>query len=350
MKPTFAHYATTLFFLLFVYVAADAQSTDPNFPTNVTANEINGTIKARDIGDPRSTSFYYALGGGQGDLFINVVSRNFAGDIDIFAADGLRPLTKMVVFADGNANETGRLIYLRKEEKLILRIQGRTPNDDPATFKIKFGGSFIALTGNDEGDTPKIAQAGEVNETGVRVNSVGTIVEVVPKPTPVKKPVETVAKVRATPAPKEEKTRPEPPTVSVTENIPAAPNRTEPGKANQPKPTKLSPAKKSAAEPATVFGGRKPKSTADRPKASAASPKTQPNKPAPKAPPAREVTIPDPLASIRLVVLLKDGNSIERPMSEVLKFSVDKGVLTVIAKDGSTVHYPILDVAKVTIE
>ena len=37
-----------------------------------------------------------------------------------------------------------------------------------------------------------------------------------------------------------------------------------------------------------------------------------------------------------------------RPMSEVLKFSVDKGVLTVITRDG-TVTYPILDVAKVTI-
>ena len=36
-------------------------------------------------------------------------------------------------------------------------------------------------------------------------------------------------------------------------------------------------------------------------------------------------------------------------MSEVSKFSVDKGVLTVIAKDGS-IGYSMLDVAKVTIE
>jgi hypothetical protein len=59
---------------------------------------------------------------------------------------------------------------------------------------------------------------------------------------------------------------------------------------------------------------------------------------------------PDPLASIRLVVLLKNGETIEKPMSEVQKFSVDKGILTVIAKDGSTARYSILDVAKVTIE
>lgn len=59
---------------------------------------------------------------------------------------------------------------------------------------------------------------------------------------------------------------------------------------------------------------------------------------------------PDPLASINLVVQFKDGNLIERPMSEVLKFSVDKGVLTVALKDGSTKRYKIVDVEKVTIQ
>jgi hypothetical protein len=58
----------------------------------------------------------------------------------------------------------------------------------------------------------------------------------------------------------------------------------------------------------------------------------------------------DPLAKIHLVVLFKDGTSIERPMNEVLKFSVDKGVLTVLTTDGETVRYSILEVAKVSIE
>ena len=60
--------------------------------------------------------------------------------------------------------------------------------------------------------------------------------------------------------------------------------------------------------------------------------------------------VPDPLASIRLVIAFKDGNSLEKSMSEVFKFSVDKGVLTVILKDGSVSRYPIIDVARVTIE
>ena len=68
------------------------------------------------------------------------------GQIDIFTADGLRPLTKIVIFADAASNETGRIVYLRRPERLLLRIQGRTPNDDAAAYRIKFAGSFVAAT------------------------------------------------------------------------------------------------------------------------------------------------------------------------------------------------------------
>ena len=59
---------------------------------------------------------------------------------------------------------------------------------------------------------------------------------------------------------------------------------------------------------------------------------------------------PNPLENIHLIILFKDGTKIERPMSDVLKVSVDKGILTVISKDGSVGRYSILDVAKMTIE
>jgi len=94
-------------------------------------------------------------------------------------------MTKMVVFADSSESETGRLIYLRKPEKLILRIEGRTPNDDPATFRIKLGGSFIASTERAADEGPSLARQ-DPNEPGVKVNSVGTIVAVIPKPAPPK--------------------------------------------------------------------------------------------------------------------------------------------------------------------
>ena len=125
-----------LFFLGCGIVAVQAQSTSQNFPTPVTSNEISGTIRARDLGDARLTGYFYVFNGSQGDIFINVVTKNFNGDIDVFTADNLRPLTKIVVYADTADNETGRVIYLRQPEKLILRVEGRTPDDNPATFRI----------------------------------------------------------------------------------------------------------------------------------------------------------------------------------------------------------------------
>ena len=102
-----------LFFALLFPFAAAAQSTDPNFPTAVTTNEIDGTIKARDIGDSRLTSYFYAFDGGQGDVFINVVTRNFTGDIDVFTAEACVRINKNGDLRRWQAlNETGRLVYL----------------------------------------------------------------------------------------------------------------------------------------------------------------------------------------------------------------------------------------------
>ncbi len=56
------------------------------------------------------------------------------------------------------------------------------------------------------------------------------------------------------------------------------------------------------------------------------------------------------MENIRLIILFKDGTKIERPMSEILKVGVDKGVLSVITKDGTIGRYSILDVEKMTIE
>ena len=70
-----------------------AQSTDQNFPTPITKNEITGSIRARDIGDARVTSFFYIFEGSQGDIFINVVAKNFSGDIDVFTERCIKGIT-----------------------------------------------------------------------------------------------------------------------------------------------------------------------------------------------------------------------------------------------------------------
>jgi aminoglycoside 6'-N-acetyltransferase I len=77
--------------LAFLTSAISAQSTNQSYPTAITSNEITGRIAARDIGDARLTSYFYVFGGGQGDVFINVQTSNFNGDVDVFTQGNLKP-------------------------------------------------------------------------------------------------------------------------------------------------------------------------------------------------------------------------------------------------------------------
>ncbi|MBK8149226.1 MAG: hypothetical protein IPK58_13725 [Acidobacteria bacterium] len=312
------------------------QSGNQSFPTPLRANEVSGSIPARDIGDARLTTHFYAFNGNQGDIFINVVTKNFDGDIDVFTADTLKPLTKIVVYSDASDNETGRVIYLRQSQKLILRVEGRTPNDEPATYRLKFAGSFapsndIALT-----DDPKDPEVKSKSDSDVTVNSVGTIVAVRPKPTP--KPVER----------KIEKPSKKADDQSAKTDV--RPQETETKSPAEAKTEKLPDAEPSS-KPEVVVTDKLPKEASPKTTATV-KPKTPRTKtPAKVVPKAVETPKePNPLESIRLIVLFKDGARIERPMSDVVKVSVDKGILTIIHKDGSIGRYSILDVAKMTIE
>lgn len=300
-------------------VVASAQSSDQNYPTPILSNEIAGTIRARDIGDARLTTYYFMFGGYQGDIFINVVTKNFTGDIDIFNADGLRPLTKMVIYAAADPIETGRLVYLRKSEKLLLRIQGRTPNDDAANFRIRFGGSFVASTEREADAAPTVESGAD--ESGLRVNSVGTRLPPIPKPSPEKKIVrESVIAAVPTPEPEPEKI-------------------TEPEKKPEP-----------VVEPKAVIPDPPPVTTAPTRRTTRGRRTANPPVRATRTPPPPVEKKPDPLASIRLIIQLKTGETIERPMSAIRSFSVINAVLVVVAKDGKTNRYSILDVAKLTVE
>ncbi len=320
-----------------------AQSSDVNFPTPLSSNKLSGTIKARDIGDNRLTTHYFVFNGTQGDLFVNVVAKNLDADIDVFAADGLLPLTKMVVASDAQANETGRLIYLRKPEKLILRVQGRSPNDLPATYQISFGGGFAAITGQDAPDAPVVESAvsGEV-----AVNSVGTILPNQPKKeaarTEPQKPAETVSEARR---PSAEVSKPvetvKPEAPKEAEEKPAEATRARERRTKRrPKVVvteTIEPKAEAAAKPSKKKAEKRPRRTAKKEK-----------KP---EPPKTETTPPvDPLANVKLVILFKSGEKVEIGMPDLMKFTVDRGQLLVIRKTGSIDRYSMLDVAKVTIE
>lgn len=364
-----------VFAIIILAISIAAQSTDQNYPTPVRSGEITGTIKARDIGDARLTSYFYQFDGGQGDLFINIVTRNFTGDIDVFTLTGLRPLTKIVVYADFAESETGRVIYLRQPEKMILRVQGRTPGDDPATFRIKFAGSFVASSMAEPPEGPALPTVTAKNESGVRVNSVGTIVEVIPKPTPTPKAAEIAAGIvdersdvpESERIPEAEVAKSEPVAKSTPEEEPGEVPAEDPAKRVEVVVTENIPEKTEVSTPPparrSTRGRRRPppKETSTTPSADGANPSAENPTAPPRSTPVRDrrgraaakppaTQPPDPLANVNLVILFKDGRKVERPMSEVLRFTIDKGSLTVIAKDGSIGRYSIFDVAKVTIE
>lgn len=376
LEKTFINSIITSFVILFTLsLNVFSQSNNQLFPTPVTTSEISGKIKARDIGDSRLTTYYYAFNGEQGDVFINVVTNNLSGDIDIFSNDGAKTLTKIVVYADSAATETGRVVYLRKTEKLLLRIEGRTPNDDDATFRIKFAGSFRAITDGKTVEEPKLPEIKQDTSSGIRVNSVGTIIEVIPKPTPQPKevPVAVAEKtdkkevvkeisieteeeetVVAETSPTNEKTAEKVTEIAVntnktdenkTEETPKKEKnpvpKTNPKTVKEKKPVKTGEVKKE--ETAKISEKEAGKSEEKTVAKTAKTPKPKKSKP--------EKTVePDPLVNVRLVVVFKDGTKIERPMNEVLKFGVDKGILTIITKDGTIGRYSILDVAKMTVE
>lgn len=311
---------TSLFTINFLIApsSAFAQSSDQNFPTHVTTNEISGVIKPRSLGDGRLTTYFYLFEGSQGDIFINVATTNFSGDIDVYAVESMKPLTKMVMFAEAGGSETGRLIYLRQSARLLLRIEGRTPNDDPATYRVKFAGSFVALA----------PETYEPPPTVTKRESVASRKSGEPGEPKTEDPKAEDQRARAedptseNPKPKSE----DPTSGTVYENKSAKVTV---------KPTKA-PATKNRTPPARTT---KPKS--ETPKGKAQKTKTESPKP-----PAE----PEPLANVDLVIIFRDGTALTKPMNEVLRFSFDNGRLTVVEKSGKVTRYQMADIVKVTIE
>jgi hypothetical protein len=312
--------------IAFFAISSAGQSSDQNFPSPVTESQIASTIRARDMGDARLTTHYWVFDGAQGDLFINVVTQNFSGEINVYQASDLKPLTQMVMYADTGVSETGRVIYMRRPGRLMLRVQGRTPNDDPATYSIKFAGSFVALASQKQEGPPTV---GSTEETGIKVNSVGTIIAAPPKTLPV-----------ATPSPERQSE------VNTAVTMPPTPREDE--ATTEPK-SGQTPAKENDANVHTVFGNKSAKVTVTNapPSAPARPPATRTT---PGRPSGRAVTTTDPMAGYRLVIVFKDGSRAERDMSAVVRFAYDRGFLSIVGKDGSVDKYPATVVASVTVQ
>lgn len=324
--------------LLLAFMAghAAAQSTDIAWPTPVRTNEVTGSIRARDIGDPRVTDHFYAFGAAPGDVLITVDSQNLNGDIDVFTLSGLRPVLKFTVYA-GSTSLITKSIYLRQPEELLLRVEGRTPNDDEAVYRLRFGGSFQSITSGPLVEHEDALQTA-TNETrgdtkGKRVTSAGARIyeppaEVAAAPTP-----EPTPEVAETPEPKSE---PKPVARSSRPRRPA-PRRTRPA---------TTPKSESTAKVET-----EEKATSETAETETPTPAPRPAR---RGRPARAAAKPAPVqepeeSGPRLVIETNDGTLVDRYMSSVRRVTIENGQVVVIGKDGRIQRIPLANVVRMTV-
>jgi len=341
--------------LSWLSIGAMAQSVDITTPSPVTSSEVTGQIDPRDLGDARLTDHFFAFTGVPGDLLITIEGRNLNGDVDVFNASGLRPLLKFSLYAETFA-PVSKSIYLRKREDLIIRVEARTPNDDPGTYRLRFGGAFEPITSGPIFEAAEAARARtELTETvltpgkGRRVTSAGARIEeppeqvaaaptLEPDPTPVETPEPTpVETATTTPA---EVTKPAPGRTPRGRRVPGRRTR------NRPPATVEQPA-----TPDTAATEAKP--TTDAEVTTEAEPK-----PAPRSrrggtrrrgtdPPAAQEPVEE--SGPRLVIETNDGTLINRYMSTVRRVTVENGRVLVVGKDGKIERIPLANVVRMVI-
>ena len=325
-------------FLIGSVATAPAQSADQNLPTPVSTNEIKATIAALDVGDPRLTRHFYAFEAAPGDLLVTVNSRNLNGDVDIFTAITFRPLTKVTIYEGISAPEVSKSLYFRSREILILRVEARTPNDDPGTYQITFGGSFQPFTGGipvaentpaetepDKKDARTLQRLSSVGATIPRPP--GEVVESKPPETPVEKPAEEKPPeekpVTSTP-PTRRRTASTPPRRTTSRRTPPQTARTTPPKTETPKTE--------TEQPKT----EEPKSATEEAKSE--------EKPATAKPSLREGT------GARLIIEQTDGTRIDRPMSAIRRVIVETNAIVIILRTGRIERIAMSSVARMAIE
>jgi hypothetical protein len=328
---------------------ANAQSTDIAAPSAVRMNDVFGTIEARDIGDARLTDHYYAFTGTPGDLLITLQSNNLNGDVDVFTAGGLRPLMKFSVYA-GSSSPATKSIFLRKTENLILRIEARTPNDDPGTYRLRFGGSFqpittVPLVAEAETAAPESTTAITSSRTkkGRRVSSVGARIDEPPEP-----------QVAAAPTPEPDTAEAKPvESPSTEEPKPATrtPARTGRGR-------RLPGRRTRTPQPATAEDSTAKAETETKPATEEVT-ETEP-KPAPRGrrsgrrgvaerPPTELPQEPEVETGPRLMIETDDGTLVDRYMSGVRRVIVENGMVVVVGKDGKIQRVALANIVRMSI-
>jgi hypothetical protein len=319
-------------FIVVLAVSAKAQSTNIEFPTAVVSNELRGTIEARDLGDPRLTRHFYILIGTPGDLVLSVESTNLNGDVDLFTAGSLRPLTKLSIFSGLSSTSSSKSVYLRRRESLILRVEARSVNDEPGTYRIRISGGFEAMAEDPaaEENREPVATATRRDDKKVRrVNSAGARVN-----EPLPEIVASAEPLESSSAPTLE--------VEKTESEKTTPSEPEPEK---PKPTK--PARVTRTRPPARATRRRPATPVKKKEEPTPATATETSPPPSVETPAEA---PEPVLNPRLIIETRDGVRVERYMSEVRRVTVERGQLIVVTSEGKIERRPMRSVLRVAIE
>ncbi len=345
-------YASLRMLLWMVCIAAlgsiaRSQSLDIASPSPIRANEVTGTIAARDLGDSRLTDHFYIFTGTPGDVLITVESGNLNGDIDVFTSTGLRPLLKFTVYA-GSSSPATKGIYLRTREELVVRVEARTPNDDDGTYKLHFGGSFEPITtepllaGSQAVVSPPSKPIARMGKKGRRVSSVGARIEEPSEPE-----VAVAPTADSTPTESAEKGNANPTAVKTgSRNVRARRPATRRARAPESKKAGESAGKNESEN--------KPPSEDSEPKARTATARKRPTR---RTTTARTVTkseqqspaIEPTESGPRLIIETSDGTLVDRYMTGVRRVTVENGQVVVLGKDGKIQRIQLDTVVRMTI-
>ena len=348
--------------LLACRAAAFAQSADLGSPSPVTGPEIAGVIAPRDIGDSRLTRHFYTFGGGQGDIELTIDSNNLEGDIDLFAAAGLRPLAKITLYPGLNSG-IARTVYLRRAESLVLRVQARSPNDSDGSYRIRLGGTFIPAAAAAAAEPSAASQSAATDaasgavKKGRRVSSVGARIEEpkvevavdfdkpaapeptpevaapTPRPTPARRGAARTSRNARTPARAGAARRGASRTPAATP-APESGERTEAASEAE----KPAPSESAGASPTNRARDRASRPSRARPEPGS------PAAPTPPAPTGLE------LPGTRLVLELREGEPYGREMSDVRRVTIERGYVVILLKSGRTERHSLSNVLRMSIE
>ncbi len=383
MRRTFQRHVPTAFpfshlvsIIILCVSSGFAQSRDVSYPTPVGSNEITGRIAPRDIGDARLTRHFYTFTGLEGDLIMTVESTDFNGDVDLFTAGSLLPLTKVTLYAGSEGTKATKSVYLRKEEPLVLRVEGRSAGDGEAVYHIRFEGAFSPssrqLAQTPEPSTPTLSETGSRDKTTRRVNSIGarieepateTAAETPPAgeatPTSEKAPSSTATRRTTTPR-RNRPARSSARTNTRRTNTPDAKRTGETARADESRTgapsTENSTAEKTGANEPDTSAPAKPKTARPRPtrRGRRNVPATEQSATAvPTDSPDGSSTAPltaPASTSPRLIIVTRDGETLERDMSTVRRVTVENNQIVVTGKDGRITRQPMANVVRMSIE